>query len=145
LPRPPRPIRVRRLVLSAALPMVIGVGCSPRQTPAKADFRAVDTGGRVPAIVEAARQDDAETADELVHALTDDDPAVRLFAIQSLNRRYGQTLGYRYYASQDRRAAAVARWQDWLERERRREAEPGDADAPADGSTDSAPPAPEQG
>lgn len=90
------------------------IGCSPKQAPAKADLNATDTAGRVPALVAAAGQDDAATLAELVRALMDEDPAVRLFAIQGLNQRTGQTLGYRYYDAVDQRRAAAERWHDWL-------------------------------
>lgn len=99
------------LLISA---MGLHPACSPKQSPTKADFRATDTGGRVPAIVTAAEADDPETIDELILALSDKDPAIRLFAIQSLNKRFGQTLGYRYYDSADKRNEAVAQWRDWL-------------------------------
>lgn len=90
-------------------------GCLPsQQAPAQADLRATDTGSRVPAIVRAAEGEDVETARELMRALMDDDPAVRLFAIQSLHTRYGQTLGYRYYDQEAQRSLAVARWRAWL-------------------------------
>ncbi|MFN3166667.1 MAG: hypothetical protein ACE37H_06340 [Phycisphaeraceae bacterium] len=101
--------------LAAAVLLFALAGCSPRQTPAKADLRATDTAGRVPALVDAAGRDDDRTLGELVRALSDDDAAVRLFAIQALNQRTGQTLGYRYYGSADDRRAAIARWHDWLD------------------------------
>ena len=68
----------------------------------------------MPAIVDAAERDDDQTLAELVHALSDRDPAVRLFAIQSLERRTGQTLGYRYYGPEDERRLASLRWGAWL-------------------------------
>lgn len=94
--------------------LLVAAGCSVNQAPAKADFRATDTAARVPAIVSAADTEDEATLVELVHALSDDDPAVRLFAIQSLQERTGQTFGYRYYDSQDKRQAATDRWHQWL-------------------------------
>lgn len=96
--------------------LMLGVaGCAPKQPPTRADLRATNTPARVPALVNAADQDDERSLGELVHALSDDDPAVRLFAIQALNRRTGQTLGYRYYESADRRRVATRRWEDWLD------------------------------
>lgn len=91
-------------------------GCLPsEQDPAKADLHAPDTLARVPAIVDAADTDDAATLAELVHALSDKDPAIRLFAIRSLKEQTGQTLDYRYYEAADKRQDAIDRWHDWLE------------------------------
>lgn len=95
--------------------LLFAAGCLPsQQAPAKADFRAPDTTGRVPAIVGAANTDDQASLDELIHALSDQDAAVRLFAIRSLEERTGQTLGYRYYEAADKRQAAIDRWHAWL-------------------------------
>lgn len=92
----------------------LSIGCSPKQARPNPDLRATDSGARIPAIVQASTQKDPETLAELVHALSDEDAAIRLFAIQSLNQRTGQTLGYRYYESQGKRQAATERWHDWL-------------------------------
>lgn len=90
-------------------------GCLPsQQPPAKADFRATDTPAKVPAIVHASDPEDQASLPELIHALSDKDAAVRLFAIQSLQARTGQTLDYRYYEAADKRQAAIDRWHDWL-------------------------------
>lgn len=94
--------------------LLLTAGCTPTQTPAKADFRATDTVNKVPALVDAANEDDQATLSELIHALSDDDAAVRLFAIHSLKERTGQTHGYRYYDKADQRQAAITRWHDWL-------------------------------
>lgn len=103
-------VQIPLLIVLAVLP-----GCSLKQSPAVANLRATDTPARVPAIVRAADDsgDSAELA-ELVHALSDKDPAVRLFAIQSLQERTGQTMGYRYYEAYDKRQPATERWHAWL-------------------------------
>lgn len=90
-------------------------GCLPsQQPPTKADFRATDTPAKVPAIVNAADTDDEALLPELIHALSDKDAAVRLFAIQSLQERTGQTMDYRYYEAAEKRQAATDRWHQWL-------------------------------
>lgn len=97
------------------LGVLFTAGCLPsEQAPAKADLRATDTPSRVPAIVGAAEEQAQTPLSELVHALSDKDPAIRLFAIRSLNERTGQTLDYRYYESAEKRQAAVDRWHLWL-------------------------------
>mgnify|MGYP001828488256 CR=1 FL=1 len=94
--------------------LLLAAGCTPTQRPAKADFRATDTPARVPAIVNASDTDDDASLTELVHALSDKDPAIRLFAIQSLQERTGQTMDYRYYEAAEKRQAATDRWHQWL-------------------------------
>jgi hypothetical protein len=97
------------------LSLLVTAGCLPsEQHPAKGDLRASDTPARVPAIVNAAETDDDATLADLVHALSDKDPAIRLFAIRSLHERTGQTLDYRYYEAAEQRQAAIDRWHDWL-------------------------------
>lgn len=90
------------------------MGCSFNPARPRGNFRAPDTTGRVPAIVDAADRQDEATLNELIHVLMDEDPAVRLFAIQSLIQRTGQDFGYRYYEAEDQRRAALTRWYDWL-------------------------------
>lgn len=52
---------------------------------------------------------------DLIVMLDDADPAVRLVAINQLERRTGETRGYRHYDPFWVRARAVDRWQAWLE------------------------------
>lgn len=97
------------------LGLLVSTGCLPsQQPPASASFRASDTPSKVPAIVGAADNKDADTLSELVHALSHKDPAVRLFAAQSLRERTGMNFGYRYYASVDERRQAIDRWRTGL-------------------------------
>jgi len=98
------------------LVVLLTAGCLPsQQPPAKAGFHAPDTAGRVPAIVNAADNNDQQALPELIHALSDEDAAVRLFAIRSLEQRTGQTLGYRYYDTPGQRQEATTRWHAWLQ------------------------------
>jgi hypothetical protein len=59
------------------------------------------------------RVDDV-TLGKLVGQLDDDDPAVRLYAIEALERLKGDTLGYQYFDDDADRAEALQRWEDWL-------------------------------
>ncbi len=97
--------------------VLLTIGCAPKQSAVRADLRATDTAGRVPALFDAADQQDPQTLAELVHALMDEDPAVRLFAIQALQERTGQTLGYHYYDPAEPRRAATQRWHLWLDQQ----------------------------
>ncbi|MEM6260334.1 MAG: hypothetical protein AAGI37_18820 [Planctomycetota bacterium] len=106
-----RPVIAHILTLMA----LATAGCLPsEQPPARADLDATDTPARVPAIVSAAESDDEAELARLVQALSDKDPAIRLFAIRSLEERTGQTLGYRYYDVPDKRQTATNRWHAWL-------------------------------
>lgn len=101
-------------ILMPALLLVL-TGCLPsEQAAVRGNFRANDTPGKVPAIVNAAENDGEDDLAELIHALSDKDPAVRLFAIRSLEQRSGQTFGYRYYEQPQKRQPAVDRWHVWL-------------------------------
>jgi HEAT repeat protein len=90
------------------------VGC--RAEPVRPDLTAVDAESRIAGIVAAAESDDPADLPLLVEALDDDDAAVRLFAIEALERRTGQTHGYSPYAPPAERAEAVDRWRAALER-----------------------------
>ena len=64
--------------------------------------------------VRVAKAGDLQAAHQLVNLLEDDDRAVRLYAIRSLEQLTGPTYGYRYYADDASRTAAVSRWRDAL-------------------------------
>ena len=73
-----------------------------------------DPSVKIPAIKKAVRTHDRAAARQLVADLESDDPAVRFYAINGLERLTGERFGYDYYASDERRRAAVQRWQKWL-------------------------------
>jgi hypothetical protein len=75
-----------------------------------------DPSVKIPAIKQAVRQGDADVVPQLVKDLDSDDPAVRLYAIEALERLTGQTFGYRYFDDERERAPALKRWQEWLSR-----------------------------
>lgn len=108
-------------------------GCS--QAPVKPDARAADAPSRIPALVGSANATDPASLEELVYALGDDDPAVRLFAIQALKDRTGQDLGYRYYDTPEARAQAQRRWRQWLADQQNPASPPPDASDATDPTT----------
>ena len=88
-------------------------GCSEPTGPRT--VRSSELSVRVPAIKRAVEQKDVSAAADLVRQLDDDDDAaVRLYAIQGLQRLTGQDLGYRYYDDKETRKPAVERWNNWL-------------------------------
>jgi len=99
------------LLASFTLTLAIG-GCSaPR--PA-IEVTNSDPSGKIPAMKKAVREHDVTVVRQLVKDLDSDDPAVRLFAIQALEKLTGQRYGYDYYADEVQRKPALHRWQEWL-------------------------------
>jgi hypothetical protein len=88
------------------------VGCTESKGPrvVKSDDPTVS----IPAIQSDVRQHDQRDVAQMVQDLNDDDPAVRFYAIEGLRRLTGDDFGYQYYEDADGRAAAVAKWNQWL-------------------------------
>jgi hypothetical protein len=76
-----------------------------------------DPSVKIPATERAVRNHDLSAVPQLIKDLQSDDPAVRLYAAHALEQLTGQDLGYRYYAPDDDRLAAVARWQQWYDQQ----------------------------
>ncbi|MEM9415151.1 MAG: HEAT repeat domain-containing protein [Planctomycetota bacterium] len=97
--------------------LLLGVGLVPgcAQSKIAGDGRSVDAPDRIPALVRQADRPGDEGLSVLIHALDDDDPAVRMFAVQALRERTGESFGYRYYDSAERRRPAIRRWRDWAD------------------------------
>ena len=87
-------------------------GCSEPTGPKLISNRDLDV--KIPAIKRAVESDNKTEIAELVKELDDDDAAVRLYAIEGLQRLTGQDLGYRYYDDREARKPAVERWNKWL-------------------------------
>lgn len=60
--------------------------------------------------LEAARTEDRDAIPDLIESLASSDPAVRLSAIETLERLTGETMGYRHYDSMIDRNAAIEDW-----------------------------------
>ena len=97
---------------SILLVLICVVGCSARTGPK--GFASDDSAEKIPAIKRAGEQRDTRAVPLIIKELANDDPAVRFYAIEALERITGQTLGYHYYDSEESRAAAVGRWEKWL-------------------------------
>jgi hypothetical protein len=97
----------------AAMGALCAVGCSePRGAlSVKSDNPTL----KIPAIKEDVRNRDSRDVAQMVKDLNDDDPAVRLYAIEGLRRLTGETFDYHYYDDEDDRQPAIARWRQWLE------------------------------
>ena len=73
-----------------------------------------DPASKIPAIKQKVREKDLTAAVQLVKDLESDDPAVRFYAIEGLERLTGETFEYRYYDDEDERKPATSRWKQWL-------------------------------
>ena len=89
-------------------------GCEPAAPSLYSRLQDESPSVRVDAIIEAAKQKDDKAIAYLVDRLTDKDRSVRLYAIMSLKKMTGQTMGYLHYDPPERRNGAVARWRHWL-------------------------------
>ncbi len=64
--------------------------------------------------IEASDARDAAAVPQLVNLLEDPDQAVRMYAVLALRRLCADDFGYRYYADEPERHAAVERWRQEL-------------------------------
>ena len=95
-----------------ACALMVG-GCSEPTGPKTPGSRNLAV--KVPAIKDAVAHKDMSAAPQLVSDLDSDDPAVRFYAIEGLERLTGQTFGYVYYDDRDTRRPAVMKWRKWLD------------------------------
>ena len=99
-----------RLTLAAATCLTIGCAApAPRRAVTNPDLS-----GKIPAIKASVQAKDMSAVRQLVKDLDSDDPAVRFFTIQGLQRLTGETFEYRYFDDERERRPALERWQAWL-------------------------------
>jgi hypothetical protein len=106
-----------RMMLLGLIGLVMlssAVGCSASR---KELYGPDDPLVRIPGMKRAVQTKDLAAVSRLVDDLESRDPAVRLFAIEGLERLTGQRLSYLYYAPEEERAQAVHQWRDWLSRQ----------------------------
>ncbi len=85
--------------------------CQARPAQQRKELTSGTAVQQATAAVKLAERGDEESIPRLVGLLDDGDPAVRMYAILALEHLTGETFGYKFYASQAERAAAVERWQ----------------------------------
>jgi len=95
------------LPLGLALSACLG-GCGP--SAREGGFDSDNPAARLYAIQHAAEQPSPHALRHLVSSLEHDDPAVRVWAIQAIERLTGTRLGYNPYADRLSRRRAVERW-----------------------------------
>lgn len=92
--------------------LALTAGCGRGRV--KPAIASTDPTEKIPGIVRAVARQDLSQARHMVAGLSSDDPAIRMFAINGLQKLTGQTLGYNYYDGEAAREAAVQRWEQWL-------------------------------
>jgi hypothetical protein len=107
------------LTLSLALS---ALACNaPRPAPNIAD---PDPQVKIAGIRQAAARGDRSVLPQLVDELDSDDPAVRLFAIEALQKFARERFGYEYYLDEERRKPSLARWRKWLKQQQQSQEPP---------------------
>lgn len=102
---------VRNLIIPAVpmIAMTIMGGCGPKAS--EGGFDSDNPAAKLYAIRDAGERKDTTAVPQLVEQLDNDDPAVRVFAIEALERITGQRMGYNPNVSRHDRAKAVNRWE----------------------------------
>lgn len=77
------------------------------------DFDSIQPASKLYAIQKAGQARDVEAVPKLIEQLDSDDPAVRMFAIEALERITGERRGFAPYGPPHERAVAVERWVQW--------------------------------
>lgn len=106
---------MRQAIISLMMvTLVISLGwlaaCSSPPPVEAGGFHAPDPASKLYAIRRAGDERDRTAVPHLVERLHDDDPAVRLFAIEALERITNERFDYNPYASADDRHASVMQW-----------------------------------
>lgn len=104
---------VRKRWLPLFLVALFVVSCRPPRPPLRIDHP--DPIVKIPAMKKAVREQDQRQTELLISDLDSDDAAVRMFAIEALQRLTGEDLGYRYWDGESDRRPAVQRWRAWLD------------------------------
>src|SRR5438874_11636032 len=102
---------MHRATQATAVVLLLLGGCFGREKPS---LRSKDPSLKIPAIKMAVSAHDLNACAELVKDLDSDDPAVRFYAIEGLQKLTGESFSYRYYDDEIARKPALARWKAWL-------------------------------
>ncbi len=95
-----------------SIALAVLAGCSAPREPLVVNNP--DPAVKIPAMSVAVQKKDLGAAKQMVADLDSDDPAVRFYAIQGLQRLTGQTFDYKYYDDDSARKPALDRWRAWL-------------------------------
>jgi len=101
--------RKRCAAWGVAAMLVTMAGCSAPPA-SRGGFDSPNPASRLYAITRAGREKDRSAIPHLIEALDSDDQAVRMYAINALERITGTRRGYRFYDPPARRHRAIQRW-----------------------------------
>lgn len=102
---------MRKRLLPGFLCALLMASCQAPRPALRVDHP--DASIKIPAMKKAVREEDRRQIELLIRDLDSDDPAVRLYAIEALQRLTGQTLGYHYWDDDLQRQPAIERWKAW--------------------------------
>jgi len=105
---------VVQIILLTGCQLVM-VGCTPAPRADAGSFESENPAAERNPIPHPGDQHRMQDIPQLIASLDSDDPAVRLFAIQALERITGERFGYVPYDPPHKRRAAVDRWADAYE------------------------------
>jgi hypothetical protein len=101
----------RIAIISLVVSGLLMAGCAA--PPIKPVLSDPDPSVKIPAIALAVKQHDLSAVPTLIKNLDDDDPAIRFYSSDALQKLTGQDFGYLYYEDREQRAAAIAKWGAW--------------------------------
>ena len=110
--------------------LILALGLSSvacRGTRPKPDVAAREIDARIPGIKHAGETHDRSALPGLIDSLNDDDPAVRMFAIVTLEKFSRDRFGYEYYLDEEQRKPSIARWREWLKQQQEQSPQQPDA------------------
>jgi DNA polymerase IIIc chi subunit len=107
-------LRVCVWTCAATILLLSGCGGPLDRKMGLSDLDSPNPAVRVMAIKWAGDNKVSSAVPRLVELLQDEDPSVRFFAIEALERITGTNNGYDYKDSPQQRAEAVERWREFL-------------------------------
>ena len=106
--------RFAGIVVALTLALTLGVGACGGGPRGPGVITDSDPDSKIRADKDVAQNKDMSAIPQLVKDLESDDPAVRFYAINTLQRLTNQTFGYQYFGSEEQRAGATGQWKAWL-------------------------------
>lgn len=95
-----------RIIIPFGALLLVSCGASPTA----GGFDAANPAARSQAILTAVVKGDLSAISRIVEQLDADDPAIRMIAIEALQRLTGETYGYKHYDPAYVRREAIAKW-----------------------------------
>jgi hypothetical protein len=106
-------LMTRQGLFRAALLAAAGMTCACT-APVTRNIADSDPSAKIPAIKASVEGKDFAAVGQLVKDLESDDPAVRFYAINGLQRLAKENFGYQYFGEEETRRVAVMKWKAWL-------------------------------